>query len=56
MKDGNFLTDAPQSLTAKINKEKLKQFKGSESTLGFGEVCSWITVNKENGMPSEIGI
>lgn len=49
-------TNDSQSLTAKISKDKLNVFKGPENTLGNGKVRSWISVNKENGMPVEIGI
>jgi hypothetical protein len=48
-------TNAPQSLSSKISKDKLNVFKGPEVALGYGKVRSWISVD-QNGLPNEIGI
>lgn len=56
MINNDLQTNVSQSLTAKISKVKLNVFKGPEVSLGNGKVRSWISVNKETGMPLEIGI
>jgi hypothetical protein len=56
MINNDLQTNASQSLTAKMSKDKLNVFKGPEVSLGNGKVRTWISVNKETGMPLEIGI
>ncbi|AOW09969.1 hypothetical protein [Flavobacterium gilvum] len=57
MIDSNLLIDAPQSLTAKINPNKVVNlFKGSNVAIENDSIRSWINVKKETGMPVEIGI
>jgi hypothetical protein len=52
----DLLKTSSESLTAKISPDKVIVFKGPKVAFGQDSVRSWVSVNKLNGLPVEIGI